>query len=76
MKKVKEKTMGMLKSISQFVAEFTEDIYILIGIMLIVAATLMMFGIAPALYVLGGFFLLLGVIDPHAIQKKGGENNK
>jgi hypothetical protein len=58
-----------MKKALKFLADFIEDIFIVLGILLIVAATLLMFGLEHSMYVLGGFLIILGVVDPHFLRK-------
>lgn len=69
--KMKNKAKAQLDKAFQIFVEHTEDFFIVFGILLIVGATLMAFGIGPAMYALGVFFILIGTIDPHKIRKGG-----
>ncbi|MCP3026004.1 hypothetical protein [Halobacillus sp. A5] len=64
--KIKAKTLKASNEIAEFVVDNIEDVLIFLGLLLIVIATLISFGVAPALYTAGTFMVLvgLGVIDP------------
>jgi hypothetical protein len=54
----------------KFIGDFIEDIFIVIGVILICIATFNKFGVDAALYTLGGFLLLLGILNHNNMKRK------
>ncbi len=71
--KTKVKTLKKSKNTVEFVTDNVEDVLIFLGLLLIVVATLISFGIAPALYVAGVFMVLvgLGFLDSNILARGG-----
>ncbi|WP_431798890.1 hypothetical protein [Halobacillus andaensis] len=71
--KVNGKTLNASKKTGEFLAENIEDVFIFLGLLLIIVATLIAFGIAPALYVAGVFMVLvgLGILDSSMLARGG-----
>jgi hypothetical protein len=61
--------VSTLKNKLKFITEYLEDILIVIGMLCIVGATLMVFGLGIALYVIGVFLITISLIDPHKLTR-------
>lgn len=53
----------------KFITNYIEDIFIMLGILLIVAATFIIYGLGISMLTLGVFLVILGVVDVHYLRK-------
>lgn len=61
----------MLERIMSFISEYLEDLFIVIGVLLVVSATYIFYGLPQSMYVLGVFFILWGVVGIIFYRGKG-----
>ncbi|WP_371017392.1 hypothetical protein [Pseudalkalibacillus sp. JSM 102089] len=57
-----------MKKLVSFIADFIEDILIVIGVLLIIGALFMLYSIAISMIGLGIFLIIISVVDVHGIK--------
>ncbi|MDO7487036.1 hypothetical protein Q5O89_16835 [Peribacillus frigoritolerans] len=58
--------------VNRFLSDYISDVFLILGAMLVIIATTIMFGFTIALFLLGGFLMLAGIVG--RFFEQGGEN--